>query len=114
MDTSSCGACTLHVDGESVKSCTTLAQADGTSITTIEGLATDGQLHLMQQAFHENHGLQCGYCTPGMVEAAIGLLDENPNLTEEEVHRLEGTSAALHRALQHRQGDPRRREGART
>jgi len=91
-DTSSCGACTLHVDGESVKSCTMLAaQADGTSITTIEGLATDGQLHPMQQAFHEQHGLQCGYCTPGMVMAAVGLLDENPNPTEEEVRiGLEG------------------------
>ena len=65
-DTSSCGACTLHVDGESVKSCTMLAaQADGTEITTIEGLATDGELHPMQKAFQENHGLQCGYCTPG-------------------------------------------------
>jgi carbon-monoxide dehydrogenase small subunit len=91
-DTSSCGACTLHVDGESVKSCTMLAaQADGTSITTIEGLATDGQLHPMQQAFHENHGLQCGYCTPGMVMAAVSLLEENPNPTEEEVRiGLEG------------------------
>jgi carbon-monoxide dehydrogenase small subunit len=91
-DTSSCGACTLHVDGESVKSCTMLAaQADGTSITTIEGLATDGELHPMQRAFHENHGLQCGYCTPGMVMAAVGLLDENPNPTEEEVRiGLEG------------------------
>jgi carbon-monoxide dehydrogenase small subunit len=91
-DTSSCGACTLHVDGESVKSCTMLAaQADGTSITTIEGLAKDGQLHPMQQAFHENHGLQCGYCTPGMVMAAVGLLNENPNPTEQEVRiGLEG------------------------
>jgi carbon-monoxide dehydrogenase small subunit len=91
-DTSSCGACTLHVDGESVKSCTMLAaQADGTSITTIEGLASDGQLHPMQQAFHEQHGLQCGYCTPGMVMAAVGLLNENPNPTEEEVRiGLEG------------------------
>jgi carbon-monoxide dehydrogenase small subunit len=91
-DTSSCGACTLLVGGESVKSCTMLAaQADGTEITTIEGLATDGQLHPMQQAFHENHGLQCGYCTPGMVMASISLLDENPNPSEEDVRfGLEG------------------------
>ena len=92
-DTSSCGACTLHVDGESVKSCTMLAvQADGTTITTIEGLAaTDGTLHPMQEAFRQNHGLQCGYCTPGMVMAAVSLLDENPNPTETEVREgLEG------------------------
>ena len=91
-DTSCCGACTLHVDGESVKSCTMLAvQADGTSITTIEGLATDGELHPMQEAFRENHGLQCGYCTPGMVMAAVSLLEENPNPTEQEVRiGLEG------------------------
>jgi carbon-monoxide dehydrogenase small subunit len=91
-DTSSCGACTVHIDGQSVKSCTVLAvQADGASITTIEGLASDGQLHPMQQAFMENHGLQCGYCTPGMVMAAVGLLDENPHPTEQEVRiGLEG------------------------
>jgi carbon-monoxide dehydrogenase small subunit len=91
-DTSSCGACTIHVDGESVKSCTMLAaQADGTSITTIEGLATDGELHPMQKAFQENHGLQCGYCTPGMVMAAVGLLDENPDPSEQDVRLgLEG------------------------
>lgn len=92
-DTSSCGACTIHIDGESVKSCTVLAaQADGSSITTIEGLAAaDGTLHPMQQAFHENHGLQCGYCTPGMVMASISLLDENPHPTEQEVRiGLEG------------------------
>ncbi len=92
-DTSSCGACTIHIDGESVKSCTVLAaQADGASITTIEGLAAaDGTLHPMQQAFHENHGLQCGYCTPGMVMASISLLDENPHPTEQEVRiGLEG------------------------
>ena len=91
-DTSSCGACTLHVDGESVKSCTMLAaQADGTSITTIEGLATNGELHPMQRAFQENHGLQCGYCTPGMVMASVSFLEENPNPTEEEVRMgLEG------------------------
>jgi carbon-monoxide dehydrogenase small subunit len=91
-DTSSCGACTVHVNGESVKSCTMLAvQADGTEVTTIEGLATDGQLHPMQQAFMENHGLQCGYCTPGMVMAAVSLLEENPSPTEEQVRLgLEG------------------------
>ena len=92
-DTSSCGACTLHLNGEAVKSCTILAvQADGQDIATIESLAAaDGTLHPMQQAFMENHGLQCGYCTPGMVMASIGLLNENPNPTEEEVrYGLEG------------------------
>jgi carbon-monoxide dehydrogenase small subunit len=91
-DTSSCGACTIHVDGQSVKSCTLLAaQADGSTVTTIEGLAKGGNMHPMQQAFMENHGLQCGYCTPGMVMAAIGLLDENPNPSEEDVRiGLEG------------------------
>ncbi len=85
-DTSSCGACTVHLDGESVKSCTVLAvQADGSEILTIEGLAHDGELHPMQQAFLENHGLQCGYCTPGMVMAAISLLDEIPHPTEQDV-----------------------------
>jgi carbon-monoxide dehydrogenase small subunit len=92
-DTSSCGACSLHVDGEAVKSCTLLAvQADGCSVTTIEGMAgPDGSLHPMQKAFMENHGLQCGYCTPGMVMAATSLLKENPNPTEEDVRiGLEG------------------------
>jgi carbon-monoxide dehydrogenase small subunit len=91
-DTSSCGACSLHVDGESVKSCTLLAvQADGCNVTTIEGLARNGEMHPMQKAFMENHGLQCGYCTPGMVMASISLLKENPNPTEEEVRiGLEG------------------------
>ena len=92
-DTSSCGACSIHLDGEAVKSCTLLAvQADGHSVTTIEGMASaDGTLHPMQQAFMENHGLQCGYCTPGMVMAATSLLQENPNPTEEEVRiGLEG------------------------
>jgi aerobic carbon-monoxide dehydrogenase small subunit len=92
-DTSSCGACSLHVDGEAVKSCTMLAvQADGASITTIEGMAgADGSLHPMQKAFMENHGLQCGYCTPGMVMAATSLLKENPNPSEEDVRiGLEG------------------------
>jgi carbon-monoxide dehydrogenase small subunit len=91
-DTTSCGACTIHLDGESVKSCTVLAvQADGADITTIEGLATDGQLHPMQQAFREHHGLQCGFCTPGMVMAAISLLNEHPDPSESEVREgLEG------------------------
>jgi carbon-monoxide dehydrogenase small subunit len=91
-DTSSCGACTVHVEGESVKSCTVLAaQVDGAAITTIEGLATDGELHPMQRAFMENHGLQCGYCTPGMIMAATSFLEENPHPTEQEVRLgLEG------------------------
>ncbi len=91
-DTSSCGACTLLVNGESVKSCTMLAaQADGTDLMTIEGLAIDGELHPMQQAFQDNHGLQCGYCTPGMVMAAVSLLKEIPNPSEAQVREgLEG------------------------
>jgi carbon-monoxide dehydrogenase small subunit len=91
-DTSSCGACSLHLNGEAVKSCTVLAvQADGADILTIEGLAHDGEMHPMQKAFMENHGLQCGYCTPGMVMAATSLLKENPHPTEREVRLgLEG------------------------
>ena len=92
-DTSSCGACSIHLNGEAVKSCTVLAvQADGQEVRTIEGMAAaDGTLHPMQQAFMENHGLQCGYCTPGMVMAATSLLQENPNPTEEDVRLgLEG------------------------
>lgn len=91
-DTSQCGACTVHMNGMSVKSCTTLAvQADGAEITTIEGLAQNGQLHPMQQAFWDNHGLQCGYCTPGMIMAAVKLVENNPNITEDEIrHGLEG------------------------
>ena len=91
-DTSSCGACTVLVDGESVKSCTMLAvQADGCEITTIEGLADGTTMHPMQQAFQDNHGLQCGFCTPGMVMAAVSLLDENPHPTEREVREgIEG------------------------
>jgi len=89
-DTSNCGACTVHLDGESVKSCSVLAvQADGSS--TIEGLAQDGQLHPMQQAFHENHGLQCGFCTPGMIMSAVSLLQDNPDPSESEIREgLEG------------------------
>jgi carbon-monoxide dehydrogenase small subunit len=91
-DTSNCGACTVHVDGEAVKSCTILAvQADGAEITTIEGLGTEDNLHPMQEAFWNNHGLQCGYCTPGMIMSASALLARNPHPTEEEVrHGLEG------------------------
>src|SRR5688572_18370992 len=91
-DTSSCGACTVLLDGESVKSCTVLGvQADGADITTIEGLADNGSLHDVQRAFHEHHALQCGYCTPGFVLAAVSLLEENPNPTEDEIrHGLEG------------------------
>ena len=92
-DTSSCGACSIHLNGEAVKSCTVLAaQADGMDVRTIEGMAdADGTLHPMQQAFMENHGLQCGYCTPGMVMAATSLLEENPDPTEEDVRLgLEG------------------------
>jgi carbon-monoxide dehydrogenase small subunit len=91
-DTSSCGACTVHVDGESVKSCTALAvQVDGAEVTTIEGLADGATMHPMQQAFQEEHGLQCGYCTPGMVMAAVSLLEEHPDPTEAEVREgLEG------------------------
>ena len=91
-DTSQCGACTVHLDGKAIKSCTMLAvQADGAAITTIEGLAPEGQLNPMQQAFRDNHGLQCGFCTPGMVMRAMALVAENPNPTEDEVrHGLEG------------------------
>jgi aerobic carbon-monoxide dehydrogenase small subunit len=91
-DTSSCGTCTIHLDGESVKACTLLAvQADGAEVTTIEGLATNGAMHPMQAAFQEHHGLQCGYCTPGMIMAAVGLLEENPSPSEDEIrHGLEG------------------------
>lgn len=91
-DTSQCGACTIHLDGVAVKSCATLAvQADGCSVTTIEGLATNGHLHPMQQAFWDNHGLQCGYCTPGMIMAASKLVENNPGITEEQIrHGLEG------------------------
>ncbi|MDX6232986.1 MAG: aerobic carbon-monoxide dehydrogenase small subunit [Nocardioidaceae bacterium] len=91
-DTSSCGACTVHLEGESVKSCTVLAvQADGRSVTTIEGLAEGAEMHPMQAAFREHHGLQCGYCTPGMVMAAVSLLRENPDPSEDEVREgLEG------------------------
>ena len=91
-DTSQCGACVVHVDGRSVKSCTMLAaQAQGAKVTTIEGLAADGKLHPMQEAFREHHALQCGFCTPGMIMSAVDLVQRNPNPTEETVrHELEG------------------------
>ena len=91
-DTSSCGSCTILVDGVSVKSCTMLAvQADGREVTTIEGLARDGEMHPLQKAFHENHALQCGYCTPGMIMAALGLIQEGGELSERDIRLgLEG------------------------
>ncbi len=91
-ETSLCGACTVLVDGQAVKSCTLLAvQADGSKVTTIEGFATDGKLHPVQQGFWEHHGLQCGYCTPGMIVAAAQLLERNPDPSEEEIrHGIEG------------------------
>ena len=91
-DTSQCGACVVHVNGQSVKSCTLLAiQAEGAEVTTIEGLATNGELHPMQQAFKDNHGLQCGFCTPGMVMSAVDLAKRNPDASETEIREwLEG------------------------
>ena len=91
-DTSQCGACVVHIDGQSVKSCTVLAlQAEGRQITTIEGLAKNGELHPMQAAFREHHGLQCGFCTPGMIMSAIDLVQRNPNASEQEIREwLEG------------------------
>ena len=91
-DTSQCGACVVHVNGESVKSCTMLAVAvEGAEVTTIEGIGSAESLHPMQQAFHENHGLQCGFCTPGMVMSAIELVEKNPNPSEQDVREgLEG------------------------
>lgn len=91
-DTSQCGACTVHMDGRSLKSCTCLAaQADGREVTTIEGLAQNGQLHPMQESFWEKHGLQCGYCTPGMIMASVAFLKDNPSPSEEDIrHALEG------------------------
>ncbi len=91
-DTSNCGACTVHLDGQSVKSCSVLAvQVDGCEVTTIEGLARDGVLHPMQQAFHDNHALQCGFCTPGMIMQAVDLLGDNPDLDERAVREgIEG------------------------
>ena len=91
-DTSQCGACVVLVNGDSVKSCTMLAvQAEGGEVTTVEGLASNGELHPMQQAFHDNHALQCGYCTPGMLISSIDLVTKNPNASETDIrHGLEG------------------------
>jgi carbon-monoxide dehydrogenase small subunit len=91
-DTSQCGSCTVHLDGMAVKSCTVLAvQANGAEVTTIEGLAENGDLHAVQEAFHEQHGLQCGFCTPGMVMATVALLEQSPDPSDEEIrHGLEG------------------------
>ncbi|HET8873476.1 MAG TPA: (2Fe-2S)-binding protein [Gaiellaceae bacterium] len=91
-DTSHCGACTVHLDGKAVKSCTVLAvQADGAAVTTIEGLASNGTLHAVQEAFREKHGLQCGFCTPGMIMATVDLLEASPRPSDEEIrHALEG------------------------
>ncbi|MBE1875751.1 (2Fe-2S)-binding protein [Myceligenerans pegani] len=113
-DTASCGACTVHLDGHSVKSCNVLAvQADGAEVTTVEGLATDGALHPVQEAFHEYHALQCGFCTPGMIMQAADLLAENPAPTEEQIRQgLEGNLCRctgyhnIVRAVQHAAGTP--------
>lgn len=117
-DTSQCGACTIHMDGVAVKSCTVLAaQADGHEVKTIEGLASNGELHPMQQSFWDEHGLQCGYCTPGMIMAAVKLVESNPNLSKEEIrHGLEGNICrctgyefivnAVHKAAQEMAAQP--------
>jgi len=91
-DTSSCGACTVHLDGKALKSCTMLAvQADGAEVTTIEGMASNGEMHPLQTGFHEEHGLQCGFCTPGMIMVAADLLTSNPDPSEHEIREaLEG------------------------
>ena len=103
-DTSNCGACTVHLAGRSVKSCNVLAvQVDGQQVTTVEGLASDGELHPMQAAFHECHALQCGYCTPGMIMQSIDLLNENPKPSEAEIReRSRGQPLPVHRLPQHR------------
>ena len=107
-DTSNCGACTVHVNGRSAKSCTMLAvQADGAEIRTIEGMADGATLHPLQQAFWDQHGLQCGFCTPGMIMQAAWLLDENPDPTEDgDPRRDQRQPLPLHGLREHRQGDP--------
>ena len=114
-DTSQCGACVVHVDGNAAKSCTTLAlQRDGANVPTIEGLAEpDGTLHPMQEAFRENHGLQCGFCTPGMIMTAVDMVRRKGNDLDEHTIReeLDGNHLPLHRLPQHRQGDRGRRQG---
>ena len=110
-DTSNCGACTVHLNGQSVKSCSVLAvQADGGEVTTIEGIARDGKLHPVQEAFHEHHALQCGYCTPGMIMQAIDLLGDNPDPDEQRGPRgHRGQPLPLHRLPEHRAGGAGRR-----
>ena len=117
-DTSNCGACTVHLDGRSVKSCNVLAvQADGCEVTTIEGMATDGELHPVQAAFHECHALQCGYCTPGMIMQSADLLRDNPDPSEEEIRvGLEGNlcrCTGYHNIVRSVQYASGQREGAR-
>ena len=112
-DTSQCGACVVRMNGQTLKSCTTLAvQADGAEVTTIEGLAQGGNLHPVQEAFWDNHGLQCGYCTAGMIMTIAELLERNPNPTAEQVRgRVGRQHLPLHRLPQHRQGRAGRRRG---
>jgi carbon-monoxide dehydrogenase small subunit len=120
-DTSNCGSCTVHLDGKSVKSCNVLAvQADGHQVTTIEGLATNGELHPVQEAFRECHALQCGFCTPGMIMQTIDLLGDNPQPSEEAIrHGLEGNLCRctgyhnIVRAVQLAAAEARQREGSR-
>ena len=114
-DTSSCGACTIHVDGNAVKSCTLLAvQADGCEITTVEGLSTNGALHPIQEGFKEEHGLQCGFCTPGMMMTAIDLLKHNPNPSEHEIREaLEGNFCRCTGCLLYTSPSPRDRTRSR-
>jgi aerobic carbon-monoxide dehydrogenase small subunit len=119
-DTSNCGACTVHLDGQAVKSCTVLAvQADGCAVTTIEGIADGATLHPVQRAFHEMHGLQCGFCTPGMIMASIDLLEENPDPSDTEVREgIEGNLCRctgyqnIVRAVQHAAAEMRGDQGA--
>ena len=112
-DTTSCGVCTILLDGMPVKSCTMFAvQADGREVTTVEGLMRDGQLHPIQEAFKEEHGLQCGFCTPAMMLVGAALLEENPNPTDDEVRwAISGQPLPLHGLHEHREGDPGRGQG---